>query len=159
MISPRLSKGHRRAASVSVSPRPTVDTSKISRTWTLKIKGDPPADKTTHKSAEQSPALLSPPYNYLTLNMADFGSPIVTQQIAELNDIHVPAPIVMDNAALKSTSSAESPASSTICGHGQPMGLCLTSQLWLSNRLIVLQQMTTRPAPFLVPPVFLHRCL
>lgn len=131
-------KTHQRSAS-DIAPaisRPTMDATKTSRVWRFQIKRlndhngsdtrapplpSDPSQSTSPKSADQ---VHSP---YLTLDLADFGSSIGTPLIGEAKDVHVPvaAPIVMnlENVGQPKTTysiqRADSPASSTVCGHGQ----------------------------------------
>jgi len=126
-------KTHHRSASDIVSSRPAMDATKTSRGWRFQSKR-----LNDHKSSDTR-ALIDPSQStspkfadqahspYLTLDLADFGSPIGTPLIGEAKDVHVPvaAPIVMnlENVGQPKTTyltqRADSPASSTVCGHGQ----------------------------------------
>ena len=125
-------KTHQRSASdiaQTVSSRPTMDTKKILRTWRFPSKGPDtrastlPSQSTTPKTADQQRSA----YSYLTLDLSAIGTPL----IGEAKEIHVPvaAPIVMnlENVGQPKTTlptpRADSPTSSTVCGHGQSVNM------------------------------------
>jgi hypothetical protein len=129
-------KTHQRSASdiaQTASSRPTMDATKILRTWRFPSKRvsdgkaldaraptlpSDPSQSAPPKTADQP----HPPY-HLTLDLPAIGTPL----IGEAKAIHVPvaAPIVMnlENIGQPKTTlptpRADSPASSTVCGHGQ----------------------------------------
>lgn len=161
-------KTHYRSTSDTTQSRSTVDARKVSPTWRLQSKKatsghtrSPASPAHVPKLADQALTTHSPPpppETYLTLNTAEFGSPIGTPQIGDSKDIHVPvaAPIVMNLASVAqpasslSTPSASKSASSTLSGHTQStqatIGVQSHQQVSLQqSHFIVLQQMITSP--------------